>query len=101
MVRGSSFFRGVAFERLLTYILFAILDFIIIVWSSGRRPWFPKFRSALAATDSLEALERLLRFKVERWRGRTPRTMGSMENNDEETSLERGGRKEDEFGFAF
>jgi len=61
------------------------------IWStlaSGRRPWFPKFRTALAAADSLEALERLLRFRVERWRGRT---MDSMEDNDEETSLERGG----------
>jgi tRNA-dihydrouridine synthase 1 len=75
--------------------------------ASGRRPWFPKFRTALAATDSLEALERLLRFKVERWRGRPPRTMDSTENNDEETSgardncEEERSMSEDELGIAF
>jgi len=75
--------------------------------ASGRRPWFPKFRTALAATDSLEALEKLLRFKVERWRGRPPRTVDSIENNDEETSgvrdnyEEERGMSEDELGIAF
>lgn len=75
--------------------------------ASGRRPWFPKFRTALAATDSLEALERLLRFKVERWRGRPPRTMDSIENNDEEMSgvrdnyEEERSASEDELGIAF
>lgn len=72
--------------------------------SSGRRPWFPKFRTALSATDSLEALERLLRFKVERWRGRPPRTMDSTENNDEETADNYEEEKcmgDDEFGIAF
>lgn len=81
-----------------------------VEFQCGRRPWFPKFRTALAATDSLEAMQRLLRFKVERWRGRPPRTMDSTVSDDEGSSLEQGdhdnheeeGRANgDEFGFAF
>ncbi|KAJ7255873.1 FMN-linked oxidoreductase [Mycena haematopus] len=49
-----------------------------------RRPWYRKFRSALSACTSLDELERLLRIKVERWRGRLPRPM------DEDDSDEKG-----------
>jgi len=40
---------------------------------SGKKSWLPRFREALAAASSLDAIETLLRFKVERWRGRPPR----------------------------
>lgn len=40
---------------------------------SGKKSWLPRFREALAAASSLDAIENLLRFKVERWRGRPPR----------------------------
>ncbi|KAG6812188.1 hypothetical protein H0H92_003993 [Tricholoma furcatifolium] len=41
-----------------------------VEFQCARRPWFQKFRSALNSTNSLEDLDVLLRFKVERWRGR-------------------------------
>ncbi len=45
----------------------------ILLIFSGKKSWLPKFRATLAAALSLEAIEDLLRFKVERWRGRPPR----------------------------
>jgi tRNA-dihydrouridine synthase 1 len=50
---------------------------------SGRRTWFSKFRAALAATTTLDAIESLLRFKVERWRGRPPRKLTSEDEEDQ------------------
>lgn len=41
----------------------------------SRRPWFNKFRGALCSTASVEEVEHLLRVKVERWRGRRPRSL--------------------------
>ncbi|KAJ7512909.1 t-diRNAhydrouridine synthase [Mycena galericulata] len=38
-----------------------------------RRPWYRKFRSALGACKTLDDVDKLLRIKVERWRGRVPR----------------------------
>ena len=53
--------------------------------SSGRRPWFPKFRAALKAGDAVDSIDHLLRFKVEKWRGRSSRNPEADENSDEET----------------
>ncbi|KAH9478416.1 tRNA-dihydrouridine(16/17) synthase [NAD(P)(+)]-like [Psilocybe cubensis] len=50
-----------------------------VEFQCGRRPWFPKFRSALSSTNSLDAIESLLAFKIERWRGRPPRKTRSLE----------------------
>ncbi|KAF7344411.1 FMN-linked oxidoreductase [Mycena sanguinolenta] len=49
-----------------------------------RRPWYHKFRSALNACTTLDDLERLLRVKVERWRGRVPRPMDEDDSDDED-----------------
>ncbi|KAL6302680.1 FMN-linked oxidoreductase [Sparassis latifolia] len=38
----------------------------------GRRPWFNKFRTALNRCQSVDDIERLLRVKVQRWRGVAP-----------------------------
>ncbi|PIL32998.1 hypothetical protein GSI_05116 [Ganoderma sinense ZZ0214-1] len=38
----------------------------------GRRPWFNKFRAELGRCDSIDAIEKLLRVKVQRWRGLPP-----------------------------
>ncbi|KAH9856848.1 FMN-linked oxidoreductase [Lenzites betulinus] len=38
----------------------------------GRRPWYNKFRAALGRCESVESVERLLRMKVQRWRGLAP-----------------------------
>ena len=46
---------------------------------SGRRPWYAKFRNALTACKSLDEIELLLKRKVERWRGQTPRTASGNE----------------------
>ncbi|KAJ6495409.1 FMN-linked oxidoreductase [Mycena sanguinolenta] len=52
-----------------------------------RRPWYRKFRSALNTCTTLDDLERLLRVKVERWRGRVPRPMDE-DDSDEEGQIE-------------
>jgi len=61
---------------------------------SERRPWFKKFRTALAATSSLDAIEILLRVKVQRWRGRSLR-VPHLEN-DKEIQHENGDEDDDE-----
>ncbi|KAI8968816.1 FMN-linked oxidoreductase [Trametes punicea] len=38
----------------------------------GRKPWFNKFRAALGRCSTIEQIERLMRVKVQRWRGLTP-----------------------------
>ncbi|KAI0686182.1 dihydrouridine synthase-domain-containing protein [Earliella scabrosa] len=38
----------------------------------GRRPWFNKFRAALRQCGSVDDVERLLRVRVQRWRGLPP-----------------------------
>ncbi|KAG6819944.1 hypothetical protein H0H93_007150 [Arthromyces matolae] len=54
-----------------------------IEYQCGRRPWFQKFRTALTSTTSVEEMEQLLRVKVERWRGRPPRSREfDTENED-------------------
>ncbi|KAF5389663.1 hypothetical protein D9757_004094 [Collybiopsis confluens] len=37
---------------------------------SGRRPWFNKLRSSLNDCSDLDGIEKLLRVKVQRWRGK-------------------------------
>jgi hypothetical protein len=51
---------------------------------SHRRPWYRKFRSALNACQTLDDVDRLLRVKVERWRGRAPRLVDADEDQSEE-----------------
>ncbi|KAF8155721.1 FMN-linked oxidoreductase [Crassisporium funariophilum] len=46
-----------------------------VEFQCGRRPWFPKFRATLGATDTLDSIETFLRLRVEKWRGRPPRHM--------------------------
>ncbi|KAI0712809.1 FMN-linked oxidoreductase [Cerioporus squamosus] len=38
----------------------------------SRRPWYNKFRAALGRCESVDEIERLLRVKVQRWRGLAP-----------------------------
>lgn len=60
---------------------------ILACSDSSRRSWFPQFRAALGATKSLEETEKLLKIKVERWRGTRTKnlrpTVGGEEDNDE------------------
>lgn len=55
---------------------------------SHRRPWYRKFRPALSACKTLDDVERLLRVKVERWRGRAPRPVDEENESDEESQVE-------------
>ncbi|KAF9530182.1 FMN-linked oxidoreductase [Crepidotus variabilis] len=57
-----------------------------VEFQCSRRSWFPKFRAALSATNSLDELERLLSFNVERWRGRFPR--GYKSDDEQATPAE-------------
>ncbi|KAJ6595572.1 FMN-linked oxidoreductase [Mycena vulgaris] len=54
-----------------------------------RRPWYRKFRPALNACKTLDEVDRLLRVKVERWRGRVPKLAEADEDpSDEENEVE-------------
>ncbi|KAF8196014.1 FMN-linked oxidoreductase [Pholiota molesta] len=59
-----------------------------IEFQCARRPWFSKFRAALGATKSLEKIEHLLNYKVEKWRGRPPRS-AHQSNDDPQHPRER------------
>ncbi|KAJ8473809.1 hypothetical protein ONZ51_g7624 [Trametes cubensis] len=50
-------------------------------YQCGRRPWFNKFRSILGQSDSISEIEKLLRVKVQRWRGLQP--LSDDEDQDE------------------
>ncbi|PPQ81929.1 hypothetical protein CVT25_013777 [Psilocybe cyanescens] len=67
-----------------------------VEFQCGRRPWFPRFRSELSSTKSLSAIESLLAFKIERWRGRPPRNAHHLEHS--ENSIEDDHDPEDEDG---
>ena len=72
--------------------VFIFFIFLILIFKkppSGRRPWFPKFRAALKAGDTIDSIEFLLRYKVEKWRGRPPRNMNTEvdESLDEEIMI--------------
>ncbi|KAJ7185370.1 FMN-linked oxidoreductase [Mycena filopes] len=53
-----------------------------------RRPWYAKFRTALGACQTLDDVERLLRVKVERWRGKSPRVEGELDEDSEPVEVE-------------
>ncbi|KAI0364839.1 FMN-linked oxidoreductase [Pilatotrama ljubarskyi] len=56
----------------------------------GRRPWYNKFRATLGRCESIEDIERLLRVKVQRWRGLEPLDAdGSEEDEDSADEEER------------
>ncbi|KAI1784411.1 FMN-linked oxidoreductase [Ganoderma leucocontextum] len=51
----------------------------------GRRPWFSKFRAALGRCESIDVIEKLLRVKVQRWRGLPPLSDVDVDAEDEES----------------
>ena len=65
------------------------------VVSSGRRPWFNKFRAELGQCETVDAIEKLLRAKVQRWRGLSPLSEddvdadGEAEDSDADERTER------------
>ncbi|KAF8879651.1 FMN-linked oxidoreductase [Gymnopilus junonius] len=74
-----------------------------VEFQCGRRPWFPKFRAALGATSSLEEVESLLTYKVERWRGRLPRVshQGPTESLPDEISEREASLVDENLGSSF
>ncbi|KDR79990.1 hypothetical protein GALMADRAFT_242180 [Galerina marginata CBS 339.88] len=70
-----------------------------VEFQCDRRPWFRKFRVALGMAKSVDDIESLLAFKVERWRGRPPRNTHHDnppgELTDEDTDHENGVDDED------
>ncbi|KAF9568724.1 FMN-linked oxidoreductase [Agrocybe pediades] len=58
-----------------------------------RRPWYSKFRSALKATNSIESIESLLMYKVERWRGRPARGTNGEELEEADSTDEEPSRQ--------
>jgi hypothetical protein len=74
-----------------------ILMRITLPRASVRRPWYTKFRNALSACQTLEAIEHLLRFKVQRWRGQKSiaEDVHGMELEDEEAASDKDGQTDD------
>ncbi|KAJ6612738.1 FMN-linked oxidoreductase [Mycena sp. CBHHK59/15] len=62
-----------------------------------RRPWLPKFRTALGACKTLEDVATLLRTKVGKWRGKVSRLADDEEELDEEKRI----GEVDDFGLLF
>ncbi|KAH9925861.1 FMN-linked oxidoreductase [Epithele typhae] len=64
----------------------------------GRRPWFTKFRMALARTETPADIVRLLRVRVQRWRGLPPleHDRWSSDSKDDDDEHEDGPREEAE-----
>ncbi|TFK49010.1 FMN-linked oxidoreductase [Heliocybe sulcata] len=65
----------------------------------ARRPWYQKFRARLGDTKSVDEIERLLRFKVQRWRGAA--VLGDGWDEAEEDEEDEGESREegDELGW--
>ena len=51
---------------------------------SKRRPWFPKFRTKLGQSASLDEIEALLRVIVRRWRGPADLSVAQSRMEDKE-----------------
>ena len=51
---------------------------------SGRRPWFNKFRATSGRCQTVDEIHRLLRVKVQRWRGLAPLTVDEDEGDEED-----------------
>ncbi|KAJ7038007.1 FMN-linked oxidoreductase [Mycena alexandri] len=66
-----------------------------------RRPWHNKFRTSLGACKTLDDIERLLRVKVERWRGRAPRTVDADADDGDFDEENQPGEAVEDFGSLF
>ncbi|KAJ7691600.1 FMN-linked oxidoreductase [Mycena rosella] len=64
-----------------------------------RRPWYRKFRPALSACKTLDDVDRLLRVKVERWRGRAPRLVD--DEDEDHSDGEKDAELVEDFGSLF
>ena len=64
---------------------------VLIEHCSGRRPWFNKFRGALAKCESVDAIETLLRVKVQHWRSLPPLSDIDVDDELEESDTGEGG----------
>ena len=68
---------------------------------SGRRPWFNKFRAALGRCDTVDAIEKLLRVKVQRWRGLPPLSHEDTDDEDaQESDIDEGGGRPPPRGYG-
>ena len=68
---------------------------------SGRRPWFNKFRAALGRCDTVDAIEKLLRVKVQRWRGLLPLLHEDADDEDAQKSdIDEGGGRPSRRGYG-
>ncbi|KAJ7717045.1 FMN-linked oxidoreductase [Mycena metata] len=66
-----------------------------------RRPWYNKFRTSLGACKTLDDIERLLRVKVEKWRGRAPRIVDADVDDDDFAEGNQPGEVVEDFGSLF
>ncbi|KAI0359485.1 FMN-linked oxidoreductase [Trametes cingulata] len=62
----------------------------------GRRPWYNKFRATLGKCESLEEIERLLRVRVQRWRGLEPLDVDDGDEEGDESGEEEDARRRGE-----
>ncbi|EMD35626.1 hypothetical protein CERSUDRAFT_85566 [Gelatoporia subvermispora B] len=56
----------------------------------GRKPWFNKFRASLNQSKTVDGIDKLLRSKVQRWRGLEPLLPGVREDDASEVSESEG-----------
>ncbi|KAF8649178.1 hypothetical protein AX16_005976 [Volvariella volvacea WC 439] len=53
-----------------------------VEYRCGRRPWFTKFRTSLSDTSDIAEISHLLRYKVQRWRGKAVRKLQHEEDDE-------------------
>ncbi|RPD58055.1 FMN-linked oxidoreductase [Lentinus tigrinus ALCF2SS1-6] len=59
----------------------------------GRRPWYNKFRAALTRCGTVDEIERLLRVRVQRWRGLAPLAEDETEDDEAEAAEDDDGAR--------
>ncbi|KAI0762936.1 FMN-linked oxidoreductase [Fomes fomentarius] len=63
----------------------------IVDHQCGRRPWYNRFRATLGKCETVDEIERILRVKVQRWRGLPP----LMEEDDDDDAADEDEGSED------
>ncbi|KAI6040926.1 FMN-linked oxidoreductase, partial [Pisolithus marmoratus] len=57
-----------------------------VKFQCSRRPWYPKFRSAISECQSIRDIEDLLHRGVTRWRGKAAKVLGAKDHVQNESS---------------
>jgi len=70
--------------------------------NSARKPWYPHFRAALNHSETIEEIEKLLRGKVVKWRGKAGAAVrGENDATDDDRDYGKDGGKDEEDDLGY